>query len=251
MLLCILLASCRTSEKIVYLQDVAPDLQEAIHTQGDITLKPQDKLSIVVSSKDPKLAALLNLPVVSYQAGSTSTYNQMTGYTVDDKGNIDFPILGTIHVGDLTRAKVAEVIKEKIISQNLVNDPVVTVDYRNLHISVLGEVSKPGQINIDRDKITLLEALSMAGDLTIYGVRDKVLVIRETEGKRAMHYVDLRSKDIFQSPVYYLQQNDIVYIRPNKVRAGQSQINDNNVKSASFWITIGSFLSNLGVLLFK
>lgn len=117
--------------------------------------------------------------------------------------------------------------------------------------SVLGEVKTPGKYSITKDQISLLEAISMAGDLTIYGKRDAIFVIREENGERVTHWVDIRSKDIFTSPVYYLKQNDVVYVQPNKVRAGQSTINENNVKSVSLWISIGSFLTSLGVLLFK
>ena len=131
------------------------------------------------------------------------------------------------------------------------NDPVVTVDFMNLYFSVLGEVKNPGKYSITKDRISLLEALSMAGDLTIYGKRDAIYVIREEDGKRVTYAVDIRSTDFFRSPVYYLMQNDVVYVQPNKVRAGQSTINENNVKSVSLWLSIGSFLTTLGVLLFK
>ena len=137
------------------------------------------------------------------------------------------------------------------MEEDLVKDPVVTVEFMNLYFSVLGEVKTPGKYSITKDHISLLEAISMAGDLTIYGKRDAIFVIREENGERVTHWVDIRSKDIFTSPVYYLKQNDVVYVQPNKVRAGQSTINENNVKSVSLWISIGSFLTSLGVLLFK
>ena len=128
---------------------------------------------------------------------------------------------------------------------------MVTVEFMNLYFSVLGEVKSPGKYTISKDQITLLEAIAMAGDLTITGKRDAIFVIREEAGQRITHWVDLRSQDIFQSPVYYLKQNDVIYVQPNKMRAGQSTINENNVKSVSLWISIASFLTSLGVLLFK
>ena len=126
---------------------------------------------------------------------------------------------------------------------------VVTVEFLNFKISILGEVSNPGTYNIKGDKVTLLEAISMAHDLTIYGRRDQVYVIREQNNTRTTYRVDLRSSDLFNSPAYYLKQNDIIYVQPNKVRSGQSTINDNSMKSASFWISIASLLSSLGVLI--
>ena len=140
---------------------------------------------------------------------------------------------------------------DSLIKKNLILDPVVTVNFLNLHISVLGEVAHPGQISIDHDKINLFEALSKVGDLTIYGRRDSVLVIREEDGKRTTYSVDLRSTKIFDSPVYNLKQNDIVYVKPNLTRAGQSTVNDNNVKSISLWLSITSVLTTLGILIFK
>ena len=176
---------------------------------------------------------------------------EISGYTLDDKGNIDFPSVGTLHIAGMTKSQIAALVKQRLIQENLINDPVVTVEFMNLYFSVLGEVKTPGKYAITKDQITLLEAISMAGDLSIYGKRDAIFVIREENGKRVTHWVDIRSKDLFNSPVYYLRQNDVIYVQPNKVRAGQSTINENSVKSVSLWISIGSFLSSLGVLLFK
>lgn len=249
--------SCNTSKKILYMQDVESNKPVSAIQGGQITIMPKDQLSIVVSCKDPEIAALFNLPRVMYQAGvHNSTLNtigntQLLGYTVDAGGEIDFPLLGTLKVTGLTRKELATMIKERLESADLVKEPVVTVDFMNFHIAVLGEVQKPGDIRVDRDQVTLFEALSLAGDLTIFGKRDGVYVIREENGMRTKHQVDLRSADLFTSPVYYLKQNDIVYVEPNKVRAGQSTVNANNVKSVSLWISIASLLSTVGVLVFK
>ncbi len=227
-----------------------------IGTGFDITVQPQDQISIVVSSKDPQLAALFNLTRVQYRAGNpdlrTGNYNgEISGYTLDDEGNIDFPILGTLKVSGMTKSQIAALIKKRLVEENLVNDPVVTVEYMNLYFSVLGEVKTPGKYSITKDRISILEAISMAGDLTIYGMRDAIYVIREENGVRTTHQVDIRTKEIFQSPVYYLKQNDVVYVQPNKVRAGQSTINENNIKSVSLWVSISSFLASLAVLFVK
>ena len=134
----------------------------------------------------------------------------------------------------------------------MINDPVVTVEFSNLYISVLGEVNNPGRYGIDRDKITLLDAIGMAGDLTIYGKRQNVVVMREEEGKQLFYRVDLTSvDDLYSSPVYYLQQKDVVYVEPNETRARQSTVNGNNVRSTSFWVSIASLLTSVAVLIFK
>lgn len=253
--LALLLSSCNTSKNILYFQDIAVNRPEAIVGEKDITVQSKDQISIVVSSKDPQLAALFNLTKVQYRVGSDNlqgnSSGEVSGYTLDDNGNIDFPVLGTLHVADMTKSQIATLVKKKLIEENLVKDPVVTVEFMNLYFSVLGEVKSPGKYSISKDQISLLEAISMAGDLTIYGKRDAIFVIREENGERVTHWVDIRSKDIFKSPVYYLKQNDVVYVQPNKVRAGQSTINENNVKSVSLWISIASFLTTLGVLIFK
>ena len=249
----VLFTSCHTSKEILYFQDINVNQPEVISGARDITVQPKDQISILVSSKDPQLAALFNLTraQASIGTGGVSGGGEVSGYTLDDKGNIDFPVLGTLHIAGMTKSQIAALIKKRLMEEDLVKDPVVTVEFMNLYFSVLGEVKTPGKYNITKDQITLLEAISMAGDLTITGKRDAIFVIREENGERVTHWVDLRSKDIFKSPVYYLKQNDVIYVQPNKMRAGQSTINENNVKSVSLWISVASFLTSLGVLIFK
>ena len=249
-LLVVSAASCSTYKKINYIQDAQLDTALTMIANQGILIRPMDMISIVVSSRDPELARIYNLPVVTYQAGSESSvsnFNQrLIGYSVDNDGNIQFPELGTIHVAGLNRWQLAELIREKLSS--LVKDAVVTVQFMNFKISVTGEVTSPGVFDISGDKITIFEAISLARNLTIYGRRDGVYVIREQNGSRTIYQVDLRTVDMFNSPAYYLQQNDVVYVEPNKVRAGQSTINENNLKSVSLWVSIGSFLSTLATL---
>lgn len=249
------LCACRTSQKIVYMQDVVPNVPENVGENPGITIQPKDMLSIVVSCKNPELATMFNLPVVSYQAGSeivsTGGQQRLLGYVVDNKGYIDFPVVGALHVSGLTRWQLQEKIKQRLMAEGLIKDLVVTVQFMNFKISVLGEVNSPGTYMIEGDKVTLLEALSLAKDLTIYGKRDRVMVIRERNGVRENYRIDLRSADLFKSPVYYLKQNDIIYVEPNSVRAGQSTINENNMKSVSLWMSVASFLTTLSVLIFK
>lgn len=162
------------------------------------------------------------------------------------EGYIEFPVLGAINVNGKTRKEIASLIKEELISRELLKDPVVTVEFANLCISVLGEVKTPGRYSIDRDKVTLLDAIGMAGDLTIYGKRDKVFVLRENGGTRYSYSVNLCSaEDLFSSPAYYLQQNDIVYVEPGNVRANQSTVNGNTIRSTSFWISVTSLIASL------
>ena len=149
-------------------------------------------------------------------------------------------MLGTIHVAGLTRWELQDQIKEQIISEGILLDPIVTVEFMNFRISVMGEVTSPGTYSVTGDKITLLGALALAHDLTIFGRRDNVTVIREQNGVRSVYKVDLRKSSMFDSPAYYLQQNDVVYVYPNSVRAGQSTINENYFKSGSFWISLSS-----------
>lgn len=252
---CLALASCKTYKNINYIQDVQVNSTESIAENQGIRIQPKDMLSIVVSSKTPELAMAFNLPVVSYQAGSEvvsgAGSQRLLGYVVDNDGNIDFPLLGKIQVAGLTRWQLQELIKQQIVNAGLMKELVVIVEFMNFKVSIMGEVNAPGSYTINGDKVTILEALSMAKDLTIFGKRDGVYVIREENGKRTTYNVDLRSVDLFNSPAYYLRQNDVVYVEPNKVRAGQSTINENSLKSVSLWISISSFLTSLAVLIFK
>lgn len=239
--------ACTSTKKIIYLQDVVPLKQQEIEQKYEVIIHGDDLLAIMVNSRDPELALPFNMPMVSYQLGSnTGGQQRVLGYLVDTNGNIDFPILGEIHVEGLTRMQLTELIKNKLIEGDLIKDPIVTVQFLNFKISVMGEVGRPGSFTISGDRITLLEALSMAGDLTIYGRRDRVGVIRENNGKRTILFHDLRSADIFNSPCYYLQQNDIVYVEPNKAKSGQSSINQNN--SIGVWVSVISLLTTIAVL---
>ncbi len=244
----VLLAACSAPKEVLYLQDISLIKEEAIDKSYEVIIHKDDLLAIIVNSKDPELALPFNMPLVSYQIGGQNVSQQrLVGYLVNQDGNIDFPILGEIHVEGLTRMQATELIKKRLIEEELIKDPIVTVQFLNFKVSVIGEVGRPGTFDISGDRITLLEALSMAGDLTIYGRRDRVAVIREKDGKRSILYHDLRSSDIFQSPCYYLQQNDIVYVEPNNAKTGQSRINSNN--SVGVWLSGVSVLASITSLL--
>lgn len=256
--------SCSAPSRVTYFQDLRPgESEQKVVAATEIKVRPGDKLSIIVNSRDPQLTQLFNLPYVTQQIGqmsasrssgsvSSGTSQGISGYTVDEKGMIDFPVLGKIEIADKNREEIAAFIKGELLAKNLVKDPVVTVEYMNLCISVLGEVAQPGRYSIDRDKVTVLDAISMAGDLTIYGKREKVLVLREEEGVQHVYGVNLCSAEhLYTSPVYYLRQNDVVYVEPNNVRARQATVNGNNVRSTSFWISLASLLTTIAVLVFK
>lgn len=257
MIALLMLAGCSSSRKIVYFQDVGSGVRREGIAEVPVTVQPEDKISIVVNSKNPELAEMFNLPVITHRIGQpmNSSYNynqQMSSYTVDSNGNIDFPVLGEMHVAGLRREKIASYIKNELVRKNLVKDAVVIVEFMNMGVQVMGEVNKPGRFNIDRDHLTLLDVLGMAGDLTIYGKRENVLVIRKENGGETYYRVNLcDSKSLHASPAYYLRQNDMVYVEPNDVRARQSTLNGNNVRTASFWMSLASLLTTLGVLIFK
>lgn len=252
----LVLVACSTSKEISYFQDLRPGESElTLAAPMEIKIQPKDKLSILVNSQDLRLTNLLNLPIVSQQVGqesSSGTNRGVSGYTVDSKGDIDFPVLGGLHVQGMTREEVAVYIKKELQSHDLIKDPVVTVEFMNLSVNVMGEVNRPGRYNIDKDHLTILDALSQAGDLTIYGKREKVLVLRNENGTQRVYGINLCSADhLYSSPVYYLQQNDVVYVEPNDTKARQSTVNGNNVRSTSFWISLASLLTTISVLIFK
>lgn len=252
----LLMSSC-AAPNVAYFNDLGNGQTENVMQTLDIRLRPDDKVSIVVKSKDPLLSDLFNLPIVSHRVGysqtsSLSSSQQVSAYTVDRNGEIDFPVLGKVKVQGFRRDEVAEMIKKELIDRNLVKDPVVTVEYGNLGFSVLGEVNRAGRYTFDRDHMTILDAISMAGDLTIQGKREDVLVMRDVAGQRVTYRLNLQSgRELLQSPAFYLQQNDIVYVQPNKFRSRQTTVNGNNVLSASFWISVASLLTSIAVLIVK
>lgn len=253
--LLLMLSSCDMSKRITYFQDIQEQQTTYVNEQPspEIRLRPEDKVSIIVNTKVPELSALFNLPFTSRVLGSssenlnTNTSHGTSGYIIKADGTIDFPVLGAVQAAGKTRDELAVHIKSELINRNLVNDPVVTVEFINLRFAVMGEVRSPGSYLITRDHITLLDALSMAGDLTIDGKRDNVLVLRpNASGKLTAYNVDMRSfDDVQHSPAYYIHQNDYIYVEPNRKRANQSTVNANTVQSATFWISVVSFLASL------
>ena len=252
------LSSCGSSKQVVYFQDLKPGETEIkLPEMKAITVRPEDKISIIVNSRDPQLTDLFNLPYVSRQLGQSLRTNGITvsnnqgvsAYTVDTDGEIDFPVLGKMYVAGMKREEIAEYIKNELIKENLVKDPVVTVEFANLCISVLGEVNNPGRFSIDRDKLTVLDALSMAGDLTIYGNRSKVMVLRQEGDVQRVYGLNLTSGNhVYTSPAFYLQQNDVVYVEPNQIKAGNAKYSQNNAFKVTVVSTIVSAVSVIASL---
>lgn len=248
----LMLSSCAAPQNIAYFQNKVVDQPEEIDKHAGIVIQPKDMLSIVVSSRNPELVVMFNLPVVSYQAGSevvTSGYQRLMGYVVDNEGYIDFPVLGPIKVSGLTRWELSELIKDKLVKEGLLTDAVVTVEFMNFKVSVIGEVSAPGTYTIEGDKVTILQAISLARDLTIFGQRENVTVIRERDGQRIIYEVNLCDADLFKSPAYYLQQNDVVYVQPSEIKARQSTTDEKALRLTSILVSSGSLLVSIASLI--
>jgi polysaccharide export outer membrane protein len=246
-------ASCghRTYKNIAYFQDVEEETSLPMEVNRGIVIQPQDKISIVVSTTNSELARPYNLPRVTYSLGAENDVvggggnSNVLGYVVDNSGNINMAGLGQLHVAGMNRWELSNYVRQILIDRDLLKDPNVTVEFMNFKVSVLGEVGSPGTYTISGDKVTILQALSLAGDLTIMGKRDNITVLREQGGERNFYHLDLRDTEIFNSPAYYLQQSDVVYVYPSKVRAGQSRINENNFRSFNFWVSIPSMLLSM------
>ena len=241
------LASCRSWQNFMYFQDASDVESINIRNVAELRVRKGDVLSIYVSSRNPESAQPFNLTVSgvsSYGRGTTASGTSMRaiGYQVDELGDIEFPQLGAIHCEGMTRRELSDYIKGELIKNDFLKDPIVTIEFQNLMVTVLGEVNRPGSYPMTNSHATLFEAIAQAGDLTVYGRRDRVAVIREVDGQRSILYHDLRSKDVFNSPRYYLQQNDIVYVEPNKAKATQSDVSRWN--QPSLWFSfISTFIS--------
>ena len=217
----LLLASCASRKNFVYLKDMEMGVGYPFDDAYEAVVHKDDRLSITVSCKNPELAIPFNIYGGTFKVESdgnvtadASTQVNEKGYRVDVEGNIDFPILGKLHVEGLKVSEVINLIKRRLIEGNYMKDPLVAVEFLNFKYTVWGAVANNGTFTADGDRVTLIEAIAKAGDLSAKARIDRVAVIREVGGERKMFMHDLRTKDIFESPCYYLQQNDIVYVEP-------------------------------------
>lgn len=257
------LVGCATPTNIAYFQDAEALQGMWMQEEQQFRLRPEDKINIVVNSSNLLLEQQFTLTTSSRAsntlggsvtpqttAGRSMGQSQPIAYTVDEQGTIEFPILGKISVAGKTRKEVAAYIQERLISRKLVNDPIVTVEYVNLGVNVLGEVNKAGHIDITKDHFTVMDAIAYAGDLTINGNRENVMVRRQEDGVNQVYYIDLtRMQSMLESPAYYLRQNDLVYVSPNDKRMRESQSYGNTFNNPTIWISIVSLLTTIAALI--
>ena len=224
----LMMCSCVSRKQLTYFRTLSPDNAKEINEQlsalPEPTVKINDALIITVTALDPEAVLPYNLPSVSYATPTSSTEPTVASYqyyTVDAQGCIDFPVLGKLHVEGLTKSEVIRLVQQKLEGQ--IVDPIVSMRFLNAKVTVLGEVRSPGNYSLNNGRMTLLEALGAAGDITQYGRRDNVLIIRDNRGELEFARLDLSTNDLFASPYFYLQQNDVVVIEPNQARATSNQ----------------------------
>lgn len=249
--LLLLAASCTSYKQVPYLQNSQDIHSEQAVELYDARIQPKDMLTITVNSENYESAIPYNLTVATVQSASTryvTSQPTLQTYLVDNEGNIDFPSLGKLHVGGLTKSESEEMIKKQL-SPFLKGNFIVNVRMVNYKISVLGEVTRPNTYTVSNEKVNVFEALALAGDLTIYGKRDGVKLIREyADGTKEITQLDLNDANIIYSPFYYLQQNDILYVEPNKAKAQNSDIGSMTTlwfSATSILISLASLLSNI------
>jgi polysaccharide export outer membrane protein len=248
----LLLTACGSSKNVAYLQNSDNVNFENSRFLYDARIKPKDQLTISVNTTTPEASLPFNLLLQnSYTQGrSMSSVGLLMPYLVDNEGYINFPIVGKLKVGGLTKSEAETLVTDKIRPYLAVTEnPVVTVTMASYSVSVLGEVNRPGSFQVSREKITILEALAQAGDLTIYGVRDRVKLIREdANGQKSVVTLNLNDANIINSPYYYLQQNDVVYVEPNKVKSQNAKVGQMTTlifSATSILISLTSLLYNI------
>jgi len=239
----LMLFSCAPRKDSVYYQNIDTMAAQEKQNSYEIKIQPDDLLMIIVSADDPETAIPFNLTTISVPtAGNVNTaQGQLTiqSYLVDASGAIDFPVLGKLNVGGLSRSEVMHLLEGKIAKY--IKNPIINLRVMNFKVSVQGEVTMPGTYPVSSDRITLIEALSMAKDLTIYGKRDNILIIREVNGIKSFNRVDITKADFINSPFYYLAQNDVIYVEPNKVRVNGAAVGANTgviISITSLLITV-------------
>lgn len=247
-------SSCRAYKKIPYLEDIENDTILSTVEGIETTLAYKDQFTIIINTPTPEASDAFNLTTKPRSMNGTTVASNtlvMQTYEVDQEGNISFPVLGNIHVAGLTREELRDTLKKMLYPSYITEEPIINIERTNFSISVLGEVKVPGKYKVSNDRISLFEALAMAGDMTLYGKRDNVLVVREDDmGNKTTTRLNLQKKDVFQSPYFYLKQNDMVYVTPNKYRGNTSAITS-SVTIVFSVVSMLVTLTNLGLHLYK
>jgi len=236
-------SSCVNTRKAVYFDNIGDTTLTAGVSELEPVIRPNDILSISVSSLNPEASNVFNAPNLPSSAvyATSSTTTQANGYLVNLEGDLQFPILGTIKAAGLTKDELKKLLTTTLLDKKLLVDPIVDIRYLNFRVSVMGEVARPSVVTVPSEKISLLEALALAGDLTIYARRDNVMVIREENGKRIIKRIDLNSTSLFTSPYYYLKPNDIVYAEPNKSKVASTG-------RATQWLPVVFSILSFGII---
>ncbi|ERK39248.1 polysaccharide biosynthesis/export family protein [Segatella baroniae] len=250
LLLIALVTSCSSSKQVPYFQNIDQISLESSKGLYDAKIMPKDMLTITVITTDPKVAAPFNLSVQNTisSLGQLSTgAGSLQGYLVDNDGNINFPVIGKLHVLGLTKTQCQDLIRKKVAPYLAESEnPVVTVTMASYRVTITGEVNKPGVVPVSTEKMSIVEALAQAGDLTIYGKRNNIMLIRENaDGQKEAHRLNLNDANLINSPYYYLQQNDIIYVEPNRVRAQNSAIGS----STTIWFSFVGIVTSVASLL--
>lgn len=247
--LLVAVSSCTTQRNVAYFQDITEDGAIVSQAEKFLVFRKGDKITVNVNSAaTPEQAARYMTPLVSTRGSGLSASQYQSPYTVDNEGNITMPGLPPVKAEGLTRSQLESTI-QSLLRADLLKDAVVTVDVFGRYVTVLGEVRVPGRIEMTKDYLTILEALGAVGDLNIQAMRNEIVVLRHEDGQIKNYFVDMRSKDIMNSPVFYLQQDDVIYVKPNKYRRGQSTVNDNSLRSISTWLSVASVVTSITILI--
>ncbi|MCD9853441.1 polysaccharide export protein [Epilithonimonas sp. JDS] len=247
----LVVSSCKTNQEIDYLKNIENVAIEASQRQYSSTIQPADQLSITVLAKDNEVAKPFNQNYYSTDMSQFSTMPTRNAsveptYLVDSNGNIDFPILGTLSTKDKTLENFKAELKDKLAKY--IKNPGVNIRTLNYKVTVLGEINRPGTIPIPEGQpTTILNVIGMAGDLTIYGQRKNILLVRNVDGVTTKHYVDLTNAELFNSPEYYVRQNDVIYVSPNKARKSAASYGP----QTGIWISVASVLIGVLALIFR
>jgi len=259
------LSSCSSPSNVAYFQNAEAVSGMTLQDIQPLRLHPKDKINVIVNSADPMLMQQFNLKAATRNLntlGSTyapitalgyaGTDGQLLAYTVDEQGDIDFPVLGKLSVEGKTRQEVAEYLRRRLIVRNLVKDPIITVEYVNMGVNVLGEVNRPGHVHVQKDYFTILDAIAAAGDLTINGQRENIMVFREVEGEDQTFVINLCDRqNVLSSPAFYLQQNDVVYVTPSPKKQREANSAGNAFNQPTFWMSLASLMTTIALFILR